>query len=184
VQLGSSQLDFETLLQRAAAVKKWGSALTEDGDILFYGCDLAATEKGKSLLEAMSRLTGADVAASEDLTGAAAQGGDWDLEFKTGGIEAPVIVSLPAEHEWDHLLATFTVSNTNDTGVGSLRTAITSANGNGSGVTDVIQFNIPTSDPNYNAAGTGTWTITLGSLSATLKALRRSIRQPRAVFQV
>src|SRR5262245_18738107 len=67
VQLGSAKLDFETLVKRAAAVKKWGSALTENGDILLYGCDLAATDKGKSLLEAMSRLTGADVAASDDL---------------------------------------------------------------------------------------------------------------------
>ena len=88
VQLGSAKLDFETLLKRAAAVKSWGSALTESGDILFYGCDLAASEKGKSLLEAMSRLTGRDVAASEDPTGAAAKGGDWELEFWTGAIEA------------------------------------------------------------------------------------------------
>ena len=45
VQLGSRKLDFETLLKRAAAVKKWGEALTENGDILFYGCDLAATDQ-------------------------------------------------------------------------------------------------------------------------------------------
>ena len=104
VQLGSSKLDFETLLKRAAAVKKWGSALTENGDILFYGCDLAATEKGKSLMEAMSRLTGADVAASEDLTGAASKGGDWELEFRTGSIEAQVAVSVAAQSAWNHVL--------------------------------------------------------------------------------
>jgi len=37
--------------------------------------------------------------------------------------------------------ATFTVTNTNDAGAGSLRAAITSANGNG--IADVIDFNIP-----------------------------------------
>ena len=63
VQLGATQLDFDTLLKRAASVKKWGEALTEKGDILFYGCDLAATEQGQSLMQAVARLTGADVTA-------------------------------------------------------------------------------------------------------------------------
>ena len=142
VQLGSSKLDFETLLKRAAAVKKWGSALTENGDILFYGCDLAATEKGKSLMEAMSRLTGADVAASEDLTGAAARGGDWDLEFRTGAIEADLLVSADVDDVWDGVLATFTVINTNDAGVGSLRQAILDATNAANPGTDTIAFNI------------------------------------------
>ena len=105
VQLGCTQLDFETLLKRAASVKKWGEALTENGDILIYGCDLAATQEGKSLVEALARLTGADVAASEDPTGAAAKGGDWELEFKTGAIEATVAVSTAEQSAWNHVLA-------------------------------------------------------------------------------
>jgi len=40
VQLGSAQLDFESLLKRAASVKKWGEALTEQGDILWKGQSL------------------------------------------------------------------------------------------------------------------------------------------------
>src|SRR3989449_4736700 len=38
--------------------------------------------------------------------------------------------------------ATFTVTTTNDTGVGSLRQAITDANANGADVVDTIQFAI------------------------------------------
>ena len=105
VQLGSAQLDFETLLKQATQIKSWGNALTEDGDILFYGCDLAASAEGKSLLDALSRLTGADVAASEDLTGAAAKGGDWQLEFRVGSIEAQIVVSADAQTAWDGVLA-------------------------------------------------------------------------------
>jgi len=52
----------------------------------------------------------------------------------------------------------YTVTNTNDSGAGSLREAINSANG--AIGADNIYFNIPTSDLNYDA-GTGTWTITL-----------------------
>lgn len=48
--------------------------------------------------------------------------------------------------------ATFTVANTAETGAGSLAQAILDANANGSGVTDVIAFNIP---------GAGVQTITL-----------------------
>ncbi len=33
-------------------------------------------------MQAVARLTGADVTASEDPTGAAAKGGDWDLEYR------------------------------------------------------------------------------------------------------
>lgn len=50
----------------------------------------------------------------------------------------------------------FKVTTTADSGPGSLRQAITDANGHiGS---DLITFNIPTSDPHYNA-NTGVWTI-------------------------
>lgn len=49
----------------------------------------------------------------------------------------------------DSYAATYTVINTNDAGAGSLRQAITDANGNGGA--DTIEFAIPISDPNYNA---------------------------------
>jgi hypothetical protein len=104
VQLGSTQLDFESLLKRAGAIKKWGDALTENGDILIYGCDLAASQEGKSLVDALSRLTGADVAASEDLTGAASKGGD-GTEFRAGTVEAQVAVGAAAQSSWSHALA-------------------------------------------------------------------------------
>ncbi len=51
-----------------------------------------------------------------------------------------------------------TVTNTNNSGAGSLAEAITQANSLGGGAT--VFFNIPTSDPNYS---NGIWTITLTS---------------------
>ncbi|MFH1321842.1 MAG: NosD domain-containing protein [Bacteroidota bacterium] len=53
--------------------------------------------------------------------------------------------------------ATYTVTNTDDSGAGSFRQAIIDANSVPG--PDNINFNIPTSDPNYNAT-TGVWTIT------------------------
>ncbi|MBN2729509.1 MAG: hypothetical protein JXR53_09830 [Bacteroidales bacterium] len=52
----------------------------------------------------------------------------------------------------------YTVSNTNDSGVGSLRQAITSALANPIGLPHNILFNIPITDPGYNS-NTGVFTI-------------------------
>ena len=84
VQLGKTSLDFDSLLKNGSKIKGWGAALTADADILIYGCNVAQSDAGRSLVEALARLTGADVAASDDVTGHAELGGDWDLEFHAG----------------------------------------------------------------------------------------------------
>jgi hypothetical protein len=61
--------------------------------------------------------------------------------------------------------ATYTVTNTNDSGSGSLRQAIIDAN-NTPGQ-DTIAFNIPKSDPGYSSSD-GVWTITPSSLLPSL----------------
>ena len=141
VQLGTTQLDFDTLLKNATQIKGWGKSLDANADLLIYGCDVAQQADGKALIDALARLTGADVAASEDLTGAAAAGGNWALEYRTGGIETPLAISTAEQFSYSGILATYTVTNTNDSGAGSLRAAITSANAS-VGVTDTIAFNI------------------------------------------
>ncbi len=65
--------------------------------------------------------------------------------------------------------ATFTVTNTNDSGSGSLREAITSANANPVDADNIV-FNIPITDPNYNAS-TGVFTISLTSLLPTISSI-------------
>ena len=55
-------------------------------------------------VDAMSRLTGADVAASEDADRRGRQGGDWELEFKTGSIEARVAVGTAEQARYEAIL--------------------------------------------------------------------------------
>jgi hypothetical protein len=86
-------------------------------------------------------LTLADVAASNDLTGSAALGGDWQLEFKTGSIETSVALDADAQADYEGVFDAYVVSNTNATGAGSLHQAILDANAN-TGVTDTISFSI------------------------------------------
>ena len=93
INLGNSWLNSTTLQQNSDAVAGWGNALTETGDILFYGCDIAADSDGQSLLDDIAELTGADVAASDDNTGHAIFGADWDLEYNAGAIETGALFS-------------------------------------------------------------------------------------------
>ena len=105
IQLGSAHLDTESLAQQQPRISSWAAALGGDADLLIYGCDLAATNDGRALAEQLARTTGADVAASEDLTGQAALGGDWDLEFKVGQIESAVALDIQAQADWSGVLA-------------------------------------------------------------------------------
>lgn len=70
--------------------------------------------------------------------------------MKTWGITFFLALALSLQGQ------VLTVTNTNDSGPGSLRQAITDANANWS--IDRIEFNIPTSDAGYNAS-TGVFTI-------------------------
>ena len=108
VTLGNTVLAADTLNEHAQQLESWKQSLTTDADILLYGCDVAAGSKGEAFITQLSILTGADVAASTDPTGAAAKGGDWDLEHSTGIIEATVLNVAG----FDALMAAPTVSTT------------------------------------------------------------------------
>ena len=105
VELGAGQLKFDSLVSNATSIKNWGNALSGEADILIYGCDLAGTEEGQSLVQALGKLTGADVAASDDKTGSSLSGGDWVLEYQTGRIEASIALDATAQARFAGVLA-------------------------------------------------------------------------------
>src|SRR5690606_431113 len=75
VQLGNDWLDSSDLASRSATLNAIGQALDKDGDILLYGCQVGANGAGRDFIEALANATGADVAASDNLTGATSKGG-------------------------------------------------------------------------------------------------------------
>ena len=105
IDLGGTQLEFDTLLANSTAIQGWSEAFSEQGDILIYGCNLAASAGGQALVESLARLTGADVAASDDITGNASLGGNWELEYRQGEIDTQIAVSAMLQQQWDGLLA-------------------------------------------------------------------------------
>jgi hypothetical protein len=174
LQLGGSWLTAGNIEQYEAQLQTWGMSLSESGDILIYGCDVAAGPEGQAFIDTVARLTGADVAASTDKTGDVSRGGDWDLEYASGigfqPVDSPSLesagwkpaatdnpFSLHLQSSYGGLLATYTVTNTNDSGAGSLRQAIIDANANAGA--DIIVFNI---------AGGGTQTINVASVLPTI----------------
>jgi VCBS repeat-containing protein len=91
LQIGADVLDNANLASHSAALQQIGRALSGNGDILLYGCDVAAENDGRQFVEALAQFTGGDVAASVDATGAAAFGGNWILELSTGSIETTAV---------------------------------------------------------------------------------------------
>lgn len=108
--LGDTQVDAATLAREAGAITGWSSALTEGADIMIWGCDVASMPAGEALIESLSRLTGADVAASIDATGFSGAGGDWMLERATGTIETAIPFEAASLAGWEHLLDPPTIS--------------------------------------------------------------------------
>src|SRR5690606_28436430 len=87
--------------QQLAAI---GAALNADGDILLYGCQVAEGDAGARFLETLANLTGADIAASIDYTGAHFLGGNWTLEAATGHIQSGLVFTTIITADYGHLL--------------------------------------------------------------------------------
>ncbi|MDA0282855.1 MAG: DUF4347 domain-containing protein [Planctomycetota bacterium] len=114
VKLGGTWLRIGSLDGYAGTIAGWGDAIGTDGDLLFYGCDLASNSRGEMLVESIAALTGADVAASTDDTGSSIRGGDWDLEYSAGSIETGVIFTDQLQAEWEGLLAVTPLTSTDE----------------------------------------------------------------------
>ncbi len=101
LQLGTATFNSGTVNDYAGVLSQISSALSHTGDLLLYGCNVAAGSDGQLLVDTLARITQADVAASSDLTGAAALGGDWVLEYQTGAIESalPLADEVLARYE-------------------------------------------------------------------------------------
>ncbi len=100
LQLGGTILSSDTVLQYKGEITGWADGLEAGADILFYGCDVAASTEGRLLVEQIGQFAGADVAASDDLTGHASLGGDWVLEYHSGIVESYSAFSFEVQTSW------------------------------------------------------------------------------------
>ncbi len=104
IQLGAATINQALLDVRGDEFVDWSDNLSAGADILIYGCDLAATQKGITLINQLSELCQCDVAASDDKTGHPSLSADWDLEFVTGIVETDIAISSVLQQSWQHQL--------------------------------------------------------------------------------
>ena len=84
LSLGNSNIDQDHLNDNANDWASLGAYLTNDGDLLLYACELGALSEGQSFVNDLAIVTGADIAASDDITSSS---NNWDLEITSGTIE-------------------------------------------------------------------------------------------------
>ncbi|MEG4580003.1 DUF4347 domain-containing protein, partial [Microcoleus sp. MON1_C5] len=106
VEIGSTELNIDNLETYSNHLQQWGKPLNESGSILLYGCNIAAGESGIKFIQKLSELTGANIAASNNLTGSAALGGDWELQITTGQINAELAFEKKVLESYTSVLAT------------------------------------------------------------------------------
>ncbi len=95
LNLGKATLVRPTLQDEAARMARWGKALSSDGGIYIYGCELAKGENGEALVQRMADYAGRPIFASNTATGNAQKGGDWTLEYAARPAEAAKALKLP-----------------------------------------------------------------------------------------
>ncbi|MEB3282553.1 MAG: DUF4347 domain-containing protein, partial [Lyngbya sp.] len=133
--LGNTELKLESITLYQNQLKNWKLYLSKDANILLYGCQVAAGI-GSVFVQHLSQLIGVNIAASTDIVGNSKQGGTWNLGYQTGEIHAILPIKSDILTAYQGILATvLTVSNINDSGIGSLREAISLAQPG-----DIIQF--------------------------------------------
>ena len=120
--LGSVTLTDSMLASRRADLTTIGQALSDSGDILLYGCNVAEGTNGQAFISDLAALTGADVAASTDLTGSATLNGDWVLEAQVGEINTDIALTAATQSEYTRVLDTFTFEAGSSGGSGNNQT--------------------------------------------------------------
>lgn len=125
--LGNAFVSADNFEEYREEFSSWRSALSPNADILLYSCFTALGEVGDVLLNNIAKETGADVAASTNLTGNSVLGGDWGFEKQIGAIEANLAFTDSALNAYTNTLDILTVTSSADSGTGTLRNTITSA---------------------------------------------------------
>ncbi|WP_081614422.1 lectin-like domain-containing protein [Novipirellula maiorica] len=104
LQLAGEILDAAAVSARADQLAKWSFSLAPNADILLYGCEVGSGSGGEALMQSIAKLTGADVAASIDTSGARTLGANWTLEKTIGQIESGLAFQATVLARYQHTL--------------------------------------------------------------------------------
>lgn len=183
LKLGTLTLNGDNLEANAELLSTLGESLTEAGDLMLYGCYVGADSEGQGFIDSVAALTQADVAASEDLTGAESLGGDWELEAVSGIVETSGLSVTGYNYSltisgWSDQTYTeqqgeialgngITISNGDNYGTGYVRFEVTGGNQ----IEDILRLNSsnnPTAQDQVSVQGSNVY-IGQGAGNALLK---------------
>ncbi|MEG4108445.1 DUF4347 domain-containing protein, partial [Microcoleus sp. S13_C5] len=77
--LGTTELNSSNIHNHTQQLQQWRNSLTANADIILYGCNVAAGDRGHQFLTQVHQLTGANIAANPQPTGNSERGGNWDI---------------------------------------------------------------------------------------------------------
>lgn len=101
--INGDTLNTATLDTYHEALADIASVLSEEANLFLYGCEVASNKAGQEFVTELSAITGAEVFASDDITGF---GGDWSLEYSTAGSSVVTPFSKSVIQDYQHTLAT------------------------------------------------------------------------------
>ncbi|MEG4458628.1 DUF4347 domain-containing protein, partial [Microcoleus sp. N9_A1] len=88
--LGTTELNSSNIQNYSHQLQQWRNSLTDNANIILYGCSVAAGDRGHQFLTQLHQLTGANIAANPYPTGNSRLGGTWDiLQLIPPSSEAP-----------------------------------------------------------------------------------------------
>ena len=91
VQLGTANLNNNTLSDYSEALAQIGQSLTENSELLIYGCEVAAGCEGQQFIGALTEITGLKVAAATHKVGHPLMGGSWLLDQQSSYMRTEAI---------------------------------------------------------------------------------------------
>jgi Ca2+-binding RTX toxin-like protein len=135
LQLGKTALNLDNLHTYQQQFQQW-----QVEEILIYGCEVAAGEAGKTFINQLHQLTGANIAASEQKVGSSQKGGSWELGVKVGQISTTLAINPTIRQAYSQVLVSFDPA-ANYPVVGSSPQSVAVADINGDGKLDLVTAN-------------------------------------------
>ncbi len=169
--LGNAVVSSASLAGHGPWLRAIGQSLAPGGDILLYGCNVAAGDAGRSFVASLAAITGANIAASAEATGASTLGGDAALEFRAGEASTPGLFSQRAFDEHGVLLALTPPSVTPGVGTWNTTNPFGDLTFTGS-ITSASEVDLYRFFPNVN--GNFVFTVPAGALDAEFRVYNSS----------
>ena len=104
IKLGDQWIDAAVLQNSQPQLSLWKQSLTQDAEVLIYGCDAGQGQRGERFVSTLASLLDRDVCASVDRTGSESNGANWNLELAVGAIQTPLIFDPQSLEAYQHLL--------------------------------------------------------------------------------